>query len=348
MLPSAGSTLLLLVWMANALVNRPDEGGTWDEVRDAGCVHTVVHGQLVPFRPLVAYFLHSLAISPSTLPSISGLRVASRQTIIYLSGTEEKPGTELGLYALIAQPNTQGQKRPRGDPWHPEDTNDAPLEGRANKQRTVRIMSAEDTPDQFLDAIPERQRGERAPSEDGDYEEREQTATRSQELTNLVYSYPVQMFAKAPVRKRGNEAWCRLDAEELSRIGFTQFSSLRNLDDAFDSYISFGADHDKWERTVASLFPTLEESQATAQGLHTLSVRREFVLLLTEMTPHEQAKTVKEIRRYVTEQWVWLPYGGGKNHLWATGKQNVPRAAVSVGPRDGGPWIVLRPGPARR
>jgi hypothetical protein len=54
------SLIILLVYMANALVNRPDKGGNWDEVQDSGCVHIEWNQQVVPYHPLVIYNLHSI------------------------------------------------------------------------------------------------------------------------------------------------------------------------------------------------------------------------------------------------------------------------------------------------
>ncbi|KAG8739124.1 hypothetical protein FRC10_006122 [Ceratobasidium sp. 414] len=356
-LPEYGSLLIMLSWMANALVNRPDEGSHWDEVHDSGSVHRMVDGQLVPHRPLGAFYLHSLYLKPNRPPRISSQRTVSIDTILYLFRSADKSLTEMDIYNLIAEVKPPGRETSEQDPWGEQEGNlqTVPAVRYSNKQRVVRVTAAEKAADQFAGAIREPEGDERYSSEDEDYEERERPTSRSQVLTDLIYNYPVQIFAKAPNRKvdkpvRKDEtlvSWCSLNAKERSEVKFDVFCSVERLNDAFKSYVSFGYDADRWTTTVETLFPTLQEARAgETQGLHTLRVYKQFLELLTTLPPDEQTNVVVQARQYVNERWLWLPYGAPKGHLWATGKKNVPKCATHVTQPEhpeGGPWIVLNP-----
>ncbi|KAG9098673.1 hypothetical protein FRC06_006083 [Ceratobasidium sp. 370] len=356
-LPECGSLLILLSWMANALVNRPDEGSHWDEVRDSGSVHRIADGRLVPHQPLGAFFLHSLHLKKDRVPRISSQRTVSKDTIIYLFKSVDKSLTEMDVYNLITGNEPLAQDALERDPWGEREggLETAPAVRYPNKQRVVRIMNTEKTADQFAGIIQEAERDERYSSEDEDDEERERPTLRSQVLTDLVYSYPVQIFAKAPNRKvrAGGEqsekevSWCSLNSKQRAEVQFDMFCSKERLEEAFKSYVSFGYDADRWTVTVEILFPTLQEARAKeTQGLRTLKVYKQFLELLTTLPPSEQANVVSQARQYVNERWLWLPYGIPKSHLWATGTRNVPKYATTVkqpGQPDGGPWIVLNP-----
>ncbi|KAG8722659.1 hypothetical protein FRC08_014404 [Ceratobasidium sp. 394] len=357
-LPECGSLLIMLSWMANALVNRPDEGSHWDEVRDSGSVHRLAGGQLVPHQPLGAFHLHSLHLKPNRLPRISSLRTVSKDTIVYLLRSADKSLMEMDIYNLFVGVKPPAPKVAEQDPWREREGEPQPTPTfrYANKQRIVRVTNAERVVDQFVGAIPEAERDERYSSEDEDYEERQRPTLRSQVLTDIIFNYPIQMFAKAPNRrlpvpdKDGNKetSWCSLTPKQMAEVKFEIFCSTERLGDAFKSHVIFGYEVEKWNGTVATLFPTLEEARTKTptQGLDTLKVYTQFLDLLISLSPDEQANVVSQARQFVSERWAWLPYGASKSHLWASGTRNVPKYATQVkekGGLDGGPWIILNP-----
>ncbi|KAG9120912.1 hypothetical protein FRC07_003362 [Ceratobasidium sp. 392] len=346
-LEPAISLLVLLTWMANSLLKRPDEGGKWSEVRDAGSVHTKLNGSLVPYRPLNLYYLHSLEMNPGRVPRISSNRVVSAQTLLYLLSMPQEAVDVTRLYAMVVRSQPPPvQKRPLCDPWDEDGeagSSMAVQERRNNKQKVVHTASAVATPDKFQGLLQEPARV-RYPSEERDPEARQLLPTRTQQLTSVVYDFPVQMFKKVP-NISGEGSWCRLDAVQLSEVSFDTFRSMDDLKEAFDSYILFPGQPDKWDGAVASLFPTIQEAQTKRQNYSGLGARDKFVVFLSTLTAAEQATTVARVREHVSQQWVWMP--GGKGRLWATGDAGLPAYAQTVG-RPGGPWIVLNPRLARR
>jgi hypothetical protein len=338
--------LITLAWMMNALVNRPDSGGTWDEVHDAACVHAMVDGRLVPIRPLGGLFLPVVHFRNGKQPRCSSQRALVINTICYLLGTKDDPVTEMDVFLRITKIASKPKRRLEEDPWSvgKDTSRSAPAPRHSNKQRRIHIMSGESPEDQFSNVVRESER-ERYPSEDEDPEEREAASPRSLILTRLIHSYPVQIIAKAPNRARSNESWCRLDAKQRTEVTFDLFCTMDGLREAFESYMLFPCEVDKWERTVENLFPTIDHWHATQdyQGLPALTVRENFVQLLRSMPAEERAFVVAQARQYVSKRWAWLPYGPGKKHLWATGKSGLPKTAMQTGPVPGGPWIVLNP-----
>lgn len=340
-LPEVGSMLASLVWMTNALVNRPDEGGTWDKIRDASSVHSVSGGKLVPVWPLQAHFLHSLRFAPDQQPRLSSQRTISIKTILYVCSSKKPPQTEWELLTLIAQSGS-------ADDFEPDTVDEQPSRAHlafpiavSNKQRTVNVKSRERQEDLFEDVIPEPKRVRRYDSEDEDYEERTQHTPRSGQLTDILTDMPLQIFEKCPQRKDGR-SWSALDSNS-SFITHTLFKNLETLERAFPSRIMWGYDIEKWTKVVDSLLPTITESKKKTQGFHTLAARNAFVNLQIGMEPEDRTKCVKEARKFVDDHWVWLPYGVPKGHLWATGAKNTGRSTGSIGTLTGGPWIILNP-----
>ncbi|KDN35624.1 hypothetical protein RSAG8_11419, partial [Rhizoctonia solani AG-8 WAC10335] len=340
-LPEAGSLLILLSWMANALVNRPDDGSHWDEVRDAGSVHIVRGHQAVPDRPLTAYFLHSLTITANALPRISSLRTISIATITYLFGDSGATRNELEVFGLITQPTLPApEKRPK-DPWVVRDAPEVPtVTSHSNKQREVRIENAQQVPDQFAEIIPEPDRAVRYDSEDEDQEQREQPTRRSAHLTWIIYNYPIQVIAKAPNLKNENTSWCSLLEDARLEIKFDFFCDLQNLAEAFPSRVMFGCHSGKWDKTVEVFFPSPEGISKRYQGFHTLSVRKAWFRLLATFPQDRRKEIVTATRAYVNRHWRWLPLMA-KDHLWSTGLA-TPKYASHKG-TPGGPWIILNP-----
>ncbi|KAG9079473.1 hypothetical protein FRC06_007705, partial [Ceratobasidium sp. 370] len=265
-LSESGSALVLLSWMANALLKRPAEGSHWDEVRDAGSVHTVFEGRLTAYRPLTQYYLHTLVMELGKLPRISSQRTVSMSTLLYLFSKAGETVELIRLHAMIVQEDPpRPPKRPATDPWASNEAGPPSVvqERRNNRQRIVHTTSAVATEDKFQGLIPEPERA-RYPSEERDFEERERPTTNTQLLTDIIYDLPIQIFEKAP--NHGLESWCSLDPLERSEVSFDLFCSMDNLETALKSCVMFGSQRDKWDAAVANLFPTIKESLTPRQN----------------------------------------------------------------------------------
>ncbi|KAG9125522.1 hypothetical protein FRC07_007268 [Ceratobasidium sp. 392] len=200
-----------------------------------------------------------------------------------------------------------------------------------------------ETPDNgFADVLQDAKR-ERYSLEDKDPEEREATMPTGQKLTNLLHSYPVQMFAEVPNRAKSSESWCCLDPKRWSELTFDIFCSMSGLQDAFESYMLFVCECTKWDQTVWALIPDIKEWENTRdwQGLPALTARNEFVELLQSQPEQNWPAIVTRACEYVNDRWLWLPFGPRKKHMWSTGKANLPKSTTQFGPVIGGPWIVL-------
>ncbi|KAG9123886.1 hypothetical protein FRC07_013620 [Ceratobasidium sp. 392] len=345
---AVGSLLILLVYMANALVNRPDEGGNWDEVHDAGCVHKLESGVLVPVRPLGIFYLHSLSLPKDTksLPIIARNRTISRDTILYLCGSSPEERTPLAVLRLI-----QGdRKRVRnaeqiGDPWGveepPSDHEFQPH--RPNKHRRVNLVLDEDVPDVFATVLPYRLGRSRYDTEDDDYEAREEPVKLSKEVTKIVYTFPRQIIAKAPNKQGRQGSWLNMDPYERTQVKFDLFTDSSAPSRYFPSFNNFGRDADRWNATVTALFPSLKEKEDMdkVQNLSQMSVWADWQTILLELSPKIAAMTVRETRKYVSDNWTWLPFYARKK-LWVTGEPPSRNSCRQVG-SPGGPWIVFNP-----
>ncbi|QRV74576.1 ATP-dependent DNA helicase [Ceratobasidium sp. AG-Ba] len=301
-IPETTSLLILLCWMANALLRRPDEGSNWDEVRDAGSVHAIEDGVITPVRPLIQYYLHSLHIVQGQMPRISSLRTISIRTILYLFSRPGKPMDHTSLYTLIVkgEPAAPVPSAPINDPWGNDEDGNRPvaLQQRTNnRQPMVNSISAEEVPDQFVGLIAEPERM-RYPSEERDHEQREAAPRWTQVLTDIIYDYPIQMFEKAPNRQ--NASWCSLDQQELRNVSFDTFCSIRHLEHAFPSHYNFGKDAKRWSAAVAMLFPAIAESGPKVQNVSKLGARERFVGLLQSFPEQEQQAIVSCARAHVT------------------------------------------------
>ncbi|KAG8782048.1 hypothetical protein FRC12_021263 [Ceratobasidium sp. 428] len=354
-LPEVGTLLVVLIFMATALVQRPQDGGNFDEARDSASVHIQRGRLVVPDVPLGYFTLHSLHLSqahPQTLPRISSHRTISRDTIIYLCGTGPENRTELSFLSLMRG----SRKRPR----NPADEGDAwgvvqPQVPRAakpyasNKQQRVIASLSTPPPDVFAALIPDLPRGVRYPSEGLDNELRDMGDALSQRITTIVFTYALQVFLKAPKRKEQGVSWLAEEAFQDSE-GEANFNTLKDPfgpDLLFTSYINHGRDSSKWNSTLAAWFPTLDEKAnmekgTKLQGFPQLTVWKDWEILLADLTPEEERNVVRIVRRYVSERWTWLPYYT-KLKLWVTGRTASDKTTQQVGYEKGGPWIVYNP-----
>ncbi|QRV74549.1 hypothetical protein RhiJN_02564 [Ceratobasidium sp. AG-Ba] len=336
------SLLVTLVWMANALVNRPDDTKQWKEVRDASSVHEVSEqGELVPVWPLNAHFLHSLYLSNARPPRMSGDRLVSLQTLMKSCGVY----TEDELSRLAS--GTYGSKSIDNSLTPPAVEASRSMYPRmgANRRKTVQVRSAVRMANPFDGLIQEDEQNDSDQSAVADYEERPRATPRSRQLADIFSDLPAQMFAKAPVSKTG-ASWCMLEPGS-TLITPDIFAHKHMLDMAFPSRIVFYQHPTKWSETVEILLPTivgsLKDGSGAMQGVHCLNARKAFVTLQEDADdPEEREHLVQLARSYVNNHWAWLPFGKPKNRLWATGvcKQ---KDIHHVGPIAAGPWIVLNP-----
>ncbi|KAG8704322.1 hypothetical protein FRC08_002293 [Ceratobasidium sp. 394] len=347
-LPEVGSLLVSVVYMSNALVNRPDEGGNFDEVHDSGCVHALVNRALAPIRPLGYYCLHSayLPADKNTLPRISSLRTISRPTIIYLCASTAADRSELAILRLIRADGKRVLDDGRtGDAWRvAEPANSRETQPHMpNKQRRVVLSVLEDVPDIFSALLPDDQLRVRYPSEDRDDEIREAAPPFSKQISDIVHNYPLQIIAKAPNKEHQGGSWCSVTSLERTEVNFNTFVDPSQARKLFKSHNDFGRNADKWDRTVKALFPTIAEKRAMGkvQGLSQLGVWEDWETVLSYMAPDAAAKAVLEVRKYVSNHWSWLPFYTRKK-LWVTGPPPSVKSARVVGD-EGGPWIVFNP-----
>ncbi|KAG8734344.1 hypothetical protein FRC11_005331 [Ceratobasidium sp. 423] len=245
-LPEVGSLLLILEYMANALVNRPESGGSWDQVHDTACVHTMRDGQLVPTRPLGALFLPAIRFNKNKQPRVSSQRCLSIHTILYLLGTRDNPVTQMEAFYRITSTSLKRSLEEDPRPWENAGVRTA-APRTSNKQRRVMLTSSERPDDQFAHAMHQPER-EEYPSEDEDPEQRESAIKPSLGLTQVVHNYPIQIMAKTPNRAGGRqESWCTLTGKERTEITFSFFSRMENLKKAFETYFIFAPDASRWE-----------------------------------------------------------------------------------------------------
>ncbi|KDN35418.1 hypothetical protein RSAG8_11595, partial [Rhizoctonia solani AG-8 WAC10335] len=342
-LPEAASLVILMTYMTNALVNRPDDGGHWDEVRDAGCVHVEKDGTVVPARPLKIFYIHSLRLpNPQTIfARISSQRTISQTTILYLC-TPKTRRTLVHAVQLFRGTYHDPQRDLMSDDEEHEPTNLIGAPRISNRQQRVAISLLDEVDDMFADVIANNQPVERYDSEEEDPEEREALPLPSVALTNLVATFPLQVFAKVPNKKNGG-SWCTLDAVARYEITYDLFRDSNRPFEVFTSFMDCGHDILRWDKTVRAWFPMVNEKHSfdKVQGLKNLSVWQDWESTLVTLPLGEANDIVKEIRKRINTQWRWLPWMT-KNHLWATGTTSSGTHRGNTG-EAGGPWIIFNP-----
>ncbi|KAF8749472.1 hypothetical protein RHS01_10046 [Rhizoctonia solani] len=223
----AGTLLIIMEYMMNALVNRPASGGTWDQVHDAACVKEMRGNKLVPTR---SEFL-----------------------------TRQSFSTYLGLKV-----NVEHNRAMKPCPWESgaQNSSAAPI---SNKQRLVTIRSTHDTANPL--AGPNyAQDQDTYSSEEEDQAEQESASPFKNMLWDIISNYPIQIMNKAPNRSQARESWCRLGSDKLAGVTHDFFTSMENLTRAFESYYLFPADLSKWDATVAHLFRSFKAAPGTLKG----------------------------------------------------------------------------------
>jgi hypothetical protein len=350
-----GSLVVLLVWMANALANRPASGGTWDVVKDAGSVHQLNdEGEAVPCWPLVYYALHSLHKTP--VPRLSSLRTIDLLTIRRLNSTRTCRLTEADFFLMLNPMRLQQDQVPI-------DWDDTPLvvstasyqSSSSNKRRRVDVIPAQPGPQVFGEgegqiAIPGLNEVDdpEYPSEDEDPERRNGKAVTYEALSNLVHQVAVQVFAKAPNHTGSGRSYCLLDAVEKLDVTNDIFGSRGTLGTTWRAYTLF-TDPAKWDNTVKRLFPTRAEYLAMTvdskgnkvawQGLSTMTFWLSWQVMLTQANPTVAQRIVDSVRNHINTTWRWFPaIEGGK--LWNTAKKPKQQ---HFGDLENGPWIACNP-----
>ncbi|KAG8700756.1 hypothetical protein FRC08_004467 [Ceratobasidium sp. 394] len=341
--------------MCNALINRPDDGGKWNEVHDAGCVHQVVEGTVVTARPLGIYSLHSLYLDDG-LPRISGLRTISKPTLLYLA-TPHPGTTELELICLIRGMG-QAQKEPEeavswgaGDEEPQLFVEQPPT---SNKRRAVRLRLEADAPDFMGNTVADlKPLVHHSDSEDEDPEEREELMLLGQQVNDLIHNYPIQIFARSPNRKvneKTKSSWCLLTVQARHAVTTKFMCDVSRLPKLFISCVVFEGCYEKWDDSIAALFPTLSEwhelnpQTKKSQGLIYLEVWRPWGQVLVLLDTKAGKLLVQRTRKYINNHWKWLPYISKGTHLWSTGLYQT-RSTRIVRDKNvkNGPWIVINP-----
>ncbi|KAG8703377.1 hypothetical protein FRC09_004194 [Ceratobasidium sp. 395] len=342
-LPKYLTLFLTLLWMANALVTRADDGSTYNEVRDASSVHTLTEeGTLVPVWPLRAHFLHSLRFSNRRPPRTSGDRLISPNTIEYLL-----KAPDIKLHGMVIGLTPVDTRQPawatvRLSEQAEQALRQYPRAG-VNRRRWVDYRSEERLENLFPNAV-EFPGADSDDSAAEDYEERPRGKSVNDILSDIITDLPIQILSKAPVSNQ-KISWCMF-APRSHFIKPTIFQRRGTLEQAFPSHTLFANSPQRWDDCVNALLPTLDESQkdqkSGQQGLATLGARASFVTLQRDMRGQQCDTNVRMARDYVHRHWVWLPYGTQKNRLFYTGVCKE-KDAVFVGPLPGAPWVVLNP-----
>ncbi|KAG8736463.1 hypothetical protein FRC10_009305 [Ceratobasidium sp. 414] len=355
-LPEVSSLIIILVWAANALANRPAEGGTWNEVRDSGSVHKLDRaGQPVPHQPLGCYMLHSLVTHPTY--RLSGDRTISTRTIMSLVFTKDKNATIADLYLMLNPTFGSEKKRPASVRWGDEPD---PVPSRRqpagnNKRRNINISLDTPAPAVFgaepgLIAIPglDEQVEEICSSEDEDEEERHRASVTYEELNELLRDVAVQVLAKAPSQGDERVSYCRLNEQEKMEATNGIFKTANTLSSTWVSYTLF-TDAPKWQNTVQRLFPTrLEYCEMTVdrqgkkvqvQGLSSMAFWKAWQIILRRVSPDLEKAIVRAMRQHINTTWHWFPVIEGRK-LWNTARKPTKK---HVGKPDTGPWIACNP-----
>jgi hypothetical protein len=350
-----GSLVVLLVWMANALANRPASGGNWDVVKDSGSVHELNdEGEAVPYWPLVYYALHSLHKTP--VHRLSSLRTIDISTILRLNSSRTRRLTKADFFLML---NPMRQQQDRG----PIDWDDTPpvvstvtyQSASSNKRRRVDMMPGQSAPPVFGEgegqiAIPGINEVDDAeyPSEDEDPERRNGRAVTYEALSNLVHQVAVQVFAKAPNHSASGRSYCLLDAVEKLDVTNEIFKTRGVLATTWRAYTLF-TDPAKWDNAVKQLFPTHAEYLAMTvdsqgnkvawQGLSTMTFWLSWQVMLTQANPTLEHQIVASVWNHINTTWSWFPaIEGGK--LWNTARKPKQQ---HFGDLENGPWIACNP-----
>ncbi|KAF8735624.1 hypothetical protein RHS02_06446, partial [Rhizoctonia solani] len=353
------SLVITIIWMTNALVNRPDDGGHWNEVRDSALVHGEVDGWVVPLRDLTMFNLSCMHFD-SDLPRMSSQRTISLETILYLFSADRR----LSLTMLVSKlqgrdsKSTDGNKaneskRITEDVWGLEDEEDVlsvavrvvPAPRRGNRQQTVSYPKPDEAPNLFEGVeLPVQEARVRYASEEYDPEQRETGPTLEQRLSTLLHQFPPQIIAKAPNMKGRDCSWCSLSPYDAS---FETFRNASMPDTIFSSWVDCGYNEDRWRTTINAYLPTLKEHDLligkrsnSLQGLHCLEVwRDEWPTLLNKFDAKARAEIIKQARNRIHLEWRWAPWFSS-NKLWKSG---LVGAKKLKGDQEGGPWIVFNP-----
>lgn len=355
-IPEVGSLVILLIWMANALANRPSSGGSWDVVRDSGSVHRLNHvGEAVPDRPLVFYTLHSLHKQP--VHRLSSQRTIDTDIMLRLVSSKGHLATMTDFF-LMLNPVMEKKRNVEMVDWNDEPARvcTAPLQPTSNnKRRRINLVPTNPGPQVFghgegqvaIDGL-DQEDDQHYASEEEDPEHRTVAGLSHEELSELVNQVAIQIFAKAPNHQQSRKSYCLLDPAAKLQVTNHIFETRDTLATTWRAYTLF-TDFDKWDNTVKRLFPTGAEyaemttdSQGNTikpQGLYSMGFWRTWQGILDRAPANTEEKIVRAMRNYIHSSWRWFPaIEGGK--LWNTAKK--PRQP-HFGEWENGPWIACNP-----
>ncbi|CUA73436.1 E3 ubiquitin-protein ligase SNT2 [Rhizoctonia solani] len=353
--PAYASLIIIITWMANALVNRPDDGGRWDEVRHSASIHREVDGQVVPVQDLSQFTIHSLYYNDP--PRISSQRTISTPTLSYLLSLDRVMNLTQVLYILQgrnSKPNNADQEEPElvaEDIWRTDDPEERMLSGaellpnprRGNRQQIITYDAPEDAPNLFENLLPQ-QEPVRYPSEENDPEQHD-IPSLDRRVSDIIHKMAPQIIAKAPNRKVKDESWCLLDPYDVT---VATFKNPKIPATSFTSWVDCGRRPERWNTTVKAYFPDVAGhkeimDKSNAQGLHCLEAWREWGMLLGEVDEATQQVIIEQARSHINNNWRWLPWYVS-NCLWKTlsVKENNP-SRTPKGKGLGGPQIIFNP-----
>ncbi|KDN36363.1 hypothetical protein RSAG8_10871, partial [Rhizoctonia solani AG-8 WAC10335] len=348
------SLVVILIWMANALVNRPDDGGHWDEVRHSASIHGLVNGEVVPVQDLTQFNMQVLHYDNP--PRVSSQRTISQQTLTYLFSHDRRLSFTMLVYKIQGRGTKATTKvgPPRfetitEDIWHLQDPVERmtagrellPVPRRGNRQRIVSYEAPDDAPNMFENVFQEIQQQEQArfPSEEHDPEQRE-VPPIDRRLSDLLHKLARQIIAKAPNKQKTDESWCMLDAFDAS---FDTFRDANLPSTIFSSWTHCGNRPERWNGTVHAYLPDLEGHKDIEEKAASGNTWKEWALLLGEFDEGARKDIIKQGRKLINTQWRWVPWFNS-NHLWKTGSVGKGTSGKKpMGEKQGGPMIIFNP-----
>ncbi|KAG8704603.1 hypothetical protein FRC11_009752 [Ceratobasidium sp. 423] len=348
-LTPAGTLGVGLCYMANALVNRPEQGSDFTALADTLSVHEIKRGVLTAVRPLVAFFLHSL-YHQEQCPRISMVRVLELPQISRLCHIAGDPtGTE--AVALIKRSKIR-QREPALPQWGkvpgtddaaplaPSTASNAPGVGPVSRSKHNKLAMGYDEQDVVFgdnDDIPEPPVPAAFAEEADDPEVAPQAPTNRTMLNDIFHRMAGEMLLKIPEDKQTKESWRAGDDNKCHEMRFKDLCDSRTVDRMLRGY-RMTTNASTWERSVKKILPSGEElrkikykagtnipKKTFIQGLAQCHFFQEWSTLVENrdgsLTDKQLEDLVKVARKKLNEQAQWLPVGKS-DRLWADAGAN--------------------------
>jgi hypothetical protein len=355
LLPMLPSTLLsptatlviVLCYMTNALVNRPQSSSDFPVLADTCSVHAMIRGVLTAVVPLNAFQLHSLVIG--ACPRISSHRTLSIEVIAGLCGVKGG-ASHAEVLALIRRTD---QARPRGQQtlpvWGQADDADgagpsddgagsrkrASGVGPVSRAKKLKLIVGDGAEraitqeEQHL--IPEPAAVSGFASEEEDPERPGRSVTNVEIVNNIFTKMTGEILLKVPSIPKQGRSWRLASDNQCHQL---RYSTLRNASELPGLLVGWRqvSDPNRWSKTVNKLFPTAEECieaityrngeplRTFPQGLKQCSWFREWTaLMVNEHTPVTR-KQVRALWKFahdkINREAQWLPLGKS-DRLWS-------------------------------